>query len=223
MPPPPIPSANKGKLSDAKEAETAEPHFKTRKKSPSPGADDLKARGKSPSLSRNNSSNLPKQLGTIEEDESEQKATISPSQMTKTTQQNEMDEADDETSKTASLSVKATAVTPAQVAIPSLNLDQDNLRRKTTENMKQEARAYLDKQAGLQVQEPAQPKNAETKPAPKLATEVKMRNPSPQPLSSAGSQGGKTSPAIANASKIGLKKNIDAVKKPSEQQSSAAS
>ena len=127
VPAPALPSTQAAKSSQEQQQE---PHFQsrsTRKKSPSPSDKSPEA-----ALSRNNSSGLPKQLGTIEEDESEQRATISPSQVTKTTQQNDQDDGEDGEAASA----KASATAAARNAIPSLNLDQDNLRKKTTENMK---------------------------------------------------------------------------------------
>ena len=86
-----------------------------RKRSPS---DDGKPAARSSSATRNSSAGLTKKvkLGTIEEDDQEQKATISPSNT----------KPDEEESKAAA----------AKSMIPSLNLDSENLRKKTTENLK---------------------------------------------------------------------------------------
>ena len=53
-------------------------------------------------------------------------------------------------------------------------------------------------------------------------TEVKIRNPSPNP-SSGHSQGGTSSPIVANATKIGLKKSIDTSKPAATSSNTTAS
>lgn len=76
---------------------------------------------------------LPKQLGTIEEDEYEdQKMTLSPK--TTTTKRNIDEEEEDKEE------IKA------PVTIPSLNLDQENLRKKTTESQKIAVRKHQAEQ-----------------------------------------------------------------------------
>ena len=132
---------------------------------------------------------LPKQLGTIEEDEYEdQKMTISPK--TTTTKRNiEEEEEEKEEIK-------------APITIPSLNLDSENLRKKANESQKIAVRKHQAEQQQKQNQEAAY------KPAPqKLATEIKMRNPSPSLSQNEENQA--TSPNVSSASRVGLKKSFD--------------
>ena len=102
-----------------------EPHFQSRsgrRKSSESG--DGSAKAKRTGSGRN--TNLHKEkLRTIEEDDSEQRITISPS-----ASQSRL--APEESAKGGA---------PADVpVIPSLNLDQENLRQKATENMRQNVR-----------------------------------------------------------------------------------
>ena len=134
----------KQKLDDQEPKIEEEPHFSSRSsrfKSPNSDSEEQKSKPQSKPHTRNTSGGLtPSRLVTIQEDEQEQQATISPSQATTTTKQ------DEEESK---------ASTATKSVIPSLNLNSDNLRKKTSENMKQDVKRIRQQQVNHDVEKDA--------------------------------------------------------------------